>query len=136
MFDCLDVWLGYDYTHNILFQSSPVTQRTITLHNTGFFYKQSLFSTQPQCCLTFSWIKLKMLLRCCLIHISNFFTYFGLVLLTKKGVNAYKLHRNKHVHQSKSHCHMTFTSWHSPPQEFPFNFATANLLFKHSFLFL
>ena len=26
------------------------------------------FSTQPQCCLTFSWIELKMLLKCCLIH--------------------------------------------------------------------
>ena len=37
---------------------------------THFFYKQCLFSTQPQCCLTFSWIELQMLLRCCLIHIS------------------------------------------------------------------
>ena len=32
--------------------------------------KQRLFSTQPQCCLTFSWIELELLLRCCLIHIS------------------------------------------------------------------
>ena len=37
---------------------------------TRFFYKQRFFSTQPQCCLTFSWIELQMLLRCCLIHIS------------------------------------------------------------------
>ena len=32
------------------------------------FYKQRLFSTQRQCCLTFSWIEPQMLLRCCLIH--------------------------------------------------------------------
>ena len=34
------------------------------------FYEQRFFATQPQCCLTFSWIGLQMLLRCCLIHIS------------------------------------------------------------------
>ena len=34
------------------------------------FYKQLFFSTQPQCCLTFSWIELKMLLRCCLTHVT------------------------------------------------------------------
>ena len=37
--------------------------------NTRFFYKQRFSSTQPQCCLNFSWIELQMLLRCCLIHI-------------------------------------------------------------------
>ena len=31
------------------------------------FYKQQFFSTQ--CCLTFKWIELQMLLWCCLIHI-------------------------------------------------------------------
>ena len=36
----------------------------------AFFYNQRYFSTQPQCCLTFSWIELQMLLRCCLIHIT------------------------------------------------------------------
>ena len=42
----------------------------------GFFesykllYKQRFFSPQPQCCLTFSWIELQILLMCCLIHIS------------------------------------------------------------------
>ena len=34
------------------------------------FYKQRVFSAQPQCWLTFSWTELQMLLRCCLIHIS------------------------------------------------------------------
>ena len=35
-----------------------------------FFYKQRFFSTQPQCCLTFSWIELQNWLKCCLIHIN------------------------------------------------------------------
>ena len=34
----------------------------------AFFCKQRFFSTQPQCCLTFSWTELQMLLRCCLMH--------------------------------------------------------------------
>ena len=33
-----------------------------------FFYMQRFFSAQPQYCITFSWIQLKLLLRCCLIH--------------------------------------------------------------------
>ena len=37
---------------------------------TLFFISNAFFSTQPQCCLTFSWIELQMLFRCCLIHIS------------------------------------------------------------------
>ena len=37
---------------------------------TCFFYKQLFFSTQPQCCLTYSsWTELQMLLRYCLMHI-------------------------------------------------------------------
>ena len=35
----------------------------------AFFYKQRFFSTQPQCCLIFSWIEPQMLLGCWLIHI-------------------------------------------------------------------
>ena len=35
----------------------------------AFCYKPRFFSTQPQGCLTFSWIELQMLLRYCLIHI-------------------------------------------------------------------
>ena len=37
---------------------------------TLFFIWNTLFSTMPHCCLTFSWIGLQVLLRCCLIHIS------------------------------------------------------------------
>ena len=44
------------------------------------FLAARFFSTQPQCCLTFSWIKPQMLLRCCLVHISiiimRHFLYF------------------------------------------------------------
>ena len=32
------------------------------------FYKQRLFSTQPQCWLTFYWTESEMLLKCCLLH--------------------------------------------------------------------
>ena len=40
------------------------------LNNYTFFYKQRFFSTLPQFWLTFSWIELQTLLRCCLIHVS------------------------------------------------------------------
>ena len=44
------------------------------------FYKQRFFSTHLQCCLTFSWIELEMLLRSCLINIGiiilRHFLYF------------------------------------------------------------
>ena len=33
-----------------------------------FLMSKAFFSTQPQCCFTFSWIEFQMLLRCCLIH--------------------------------------------------------------------
>ena len=39
--------------------------------NTSFFFiSNAFFSTQPQCCLTFSWIELQKLIRCWLIHVS------------------------------------------------------------------
>ena len=40
----------------------------LLLHIHAFFYKQRVFSTQSQCCLTLSWIELQMLFRCCLIN--------------------------------------------------------------------
>ena len=43
---------------------------SFTSTNTSFFHKQRFFSTQSQCCLTFSWIELQVLLWCCLIHIT------------------------------------------------------------------
>ena len=46
-----------------------------------FIYKQLIFSTQPQCCLSFSWIELQMLLRCCWLHISTIILRHVLYLL-------------------------------------------------------
>ena len=37
---------------------------------TRFFISNAFFLFKPQCCLTFSWVELQMLLRCCLIRIS------------------------------------------------------------------
>ena len=39
------------------------------MENLIFLY--TLFSFQPQCCITFSWIELQLLLKCCLIHITT-----------------------------------------------------------------
>ena len=41
-----------------------------SLSNYTFFYKKRHISTQLQCCLTFSWIELQMLPRCCFIYIT------------------------------------------------------------------
>ena len=45
-------------------------QDTRFLFNIHILFKQGFFSAHPQCCLNFSWIELKMLRRCCLIHMS------------------------------------------------------------------
>ena len=50
------------------FNGRKIDRTSNYLHS--FFYKQRLFSTHPHCCLTFSWIELQMLLRCCLKHIT------------------------------------------------------------------
>ena len=43
----------------------------------SFFYKQRFFSAQPQCCLTFSWIELKMLLNIKpLLYWYTFYIYY------------------------------------------------------------
>ena len=63
--------------HKVIFLRSPLFFSKVTKQKhcdcfsfTRFFYKQHFFSTQPQSCLTLSWIELQVLLRCCLIHIS------------------------------------------------------------------
>ena len=50
-------------------------------YNTHFFYKQRLFSTLPQCCLTFSWFELQILFSCCLIHISTIVLWHNFYLI-------------------------------------------------------
>ena len=47
-----------------------------------FFISKAFFPNQPQCCLSFSWIELQMLLRCCLIHVS-------IIILTAKTLYIY-----------------------------------------------
>ena len=65
------------FMNTILYFASKYSKRAFekTAHEIGFIkygldIKYTLFSTQPQCCLTFSWIELRMLLRCCLIQTS------------------------------------------------------------------
>ena len=48
------------FTFLKLYKCNQIAQRTTN--------KQRFFSTQPQCCLTFSWIDLQMSLMCCLLH--------------------------------------------------------------------
>ena len=43
--------------------AAPISKYTL-------FLKVTLFSSQPQCCLSFSRIELQMLFRCCLIHVN------------------------------------------------------------------
>ena len=40
------------------------------MHCKFLFYEQRFFSTQLWCCLTFPWIQLQMLLKCCMLHIT------------------------------------------------------------------
>ena len=52
----------------LLLSRNNVIMRGYFISYTRFFWKATLVSTQLQCCLTFSWVELQMLLRCCLIH--------------------------------------------------------------------
>ena len=74
-------WVSNKHTHT--WKRACITDSFakiwIGLH--AFFYKQRFFSTQPQRCLTLSWIKLRMLLRCCLIHKSIIILRHSLYLL-------------------------------------------------------
>ena len=58
-------WNSINVGHMILTRHT-----TLRRSMTRFFCKQRYFLTQPQCCLTFSWIELQVLLRCCLIYIT------------------------------------------------------------------
>ena len=59
---------------------------------THFFYKQRIFSRQPQYCSTFKWIQSQMLLKRCLLHINMILpthTIFCIVLSlsTSRSIN-------------------------------------------------
>ena len=48
----------------------------------AFFISNVFFSTQSQCCLTFSWIELQILLKCCLLNTyKTIFTYIIILRL-------------------------------------------------------
>ena len=54
-----------------LFVYSKSTTEALEKHvEYTLFYMKRFFSTQPQCCLTSSWIELQMSLGCCLLHIT------------------------------------------------------------------
>ena len=50
--------------------NSEVAKKDLSFRDYMLFYKQRVFSTHPECCITFSWIELQKSLRGCLIHIS------------------------------------------------------------------
>ena len=76
--DFLKFWKNRDKE----FKLEPVHVNFLRNGNyTHFFIRKAFFSTQLQCCLTFSWIQLQMLLSCCLIHISIIILRYVLYLL-------------------------------------------------------
>ena len=92
------------YIKSLSFLTTHCSIKCAYMRNT-LFYKQSYFSTQSKCWLTFLWIKLQMLLRCCLIHIiiiilRPFFficDFYFVFIKTKKIQNTFiniKLDRN------------------------------------------
>ena len=56
------------WPHINKFPSFQVKRVPLSECYTRFLKKQRFFSAQPRCYLTFLWIELEMLLRCCLIH--------------------------------------------------------------------
>ena len=77
--------------------------------NTPFFYRQRFFSTQPQCCLAFSWIEIQMLLRSCLIDIAIIILRHILYLVFMSMPRPRSIHvvymRSIFHFQSHFHCH-------------------------------
>ena len=73
----------YEIFRNIYFEEHLRMAASKKIFQTRLhaFYKQRFFLTQSQCCLTFSWMELQMLLRCCLIHISIITLGYFLYLL-------------------------------------------------------
>ena len=79
-----------------------------------FFSKQCSFSTQPQCCLTFLWIELQMLLWCCLIHITiiiivRHILYLSISVSMSRAKSIYVLSFWHIFHfQPHFHCHQSY----------------------------
>ena len=98
--DCSDQILKRNMSKNTWFY-------LVSIH--AFFYKQRFFSAQPQCCLTFSWIELQMLLRCCLIHIAIIklwhILYLAYVSMTRvRSIYVVSIfHFQSHFHHNQSY---------------------------------
>ena len=76
------LWIFRNFQEHLLYKTLPGGCFCIFIK--GFLlirHEYTLFSTQPQYCLTFSWIVLQMLFRCCLIYISIIIVRHVLYLL-------------------------------------------------------
>ena len=58
------IWWNRIAFNQISSMSRPYKLLDASFWSTRFFTSNEFFSTQPQCCLTFSWIEPQILLRC------------------------------------------------------------------------
>ena len=78
---------------------------------TQFFFRSNLFSTEPLCCLTFSWIELQMFLRCCSIQITitslywDTFFIFSIFVSMSRPRSVYVASWSIFHFQPHFHCH-------------------------------
>ena len=68
----------------VIWRGKPVDLNSHRLH-AFFFHKQRFFSTQPQCCLTFSWIEFQMLLNTYGHHHTETLFMFTIFLLMSRS---------------------------------------------------
>ena len=66
---CIFLWILRNFSGQV-FCSMPKGGSVFLQNAKNLSVLSLFFSTYPQCCFTFSWIELQMLLRCCLIHIT------------------------------------------------------------------
>ena len=135
----------YGYNSWLVFRNSSVISKNCsfsTLVNKGksydnsnlkitrFSYKQRFCSTQLQRCLTFSWIELQMLLRCCLIHIT-IITLRHTLYLVYLNLGLYMLYPcDLFFHfQSHFHCHYSYNSIKTDTLAFSSFFRTCPIIF-------
>ena len=98
------LWTSHLYDTNILC--------VFDILYTPFFISNTFFSIQSQCCLTFSWTELQMLLSCCLTHkhhhIETLFIFTIFVSMSNLGLfrSIYLwsiIHFHLHYHYDYSH---------------------------------
>ena len=68
-------------SNNIQWKNIIAQTHKAPCFNYTFFLQATFFSTEPQCCLTFSWFELQLLLRCYLIHTNIVILRYFLYLL-------------------------------------------------------